>query len=96
MTPKQFIRFFDLNPRIMLIQNSRDRYISEMKSFENYSWEEALEASRLIVKGNGDEKPRLYWITAVRRHLELKRHEELKKNSKIAPTVKDALRSLIQ
>jgi len=93
MTIKQFFRIFQLNPRIYLDSIKRQEFENAMHRIMQFNSDKVIDALNRVIARDGNEYPRLWYVKCVFDVLLAeKKREEMK--IEIAPSVKDALRSL--
>jgi len=93
MTARQFMRLFDINPRIMLSREDKARWCNVVKDYERFPYELVRAELFSMVKQVGKEKPRFYYVEGVRRRLMLNEHQSYK-TAGVAPNVREALKGL--
>lgn len=93
MNAKQFIRLFKLNTKIMLSREDSEVWREIIKDYKVWDYEIVKKEILKMCAEIGIDKPRLYYIKAIRKKLMLKDSESFKK-AEIAPNVKKALKSL--
>lgn len=79
MNAKQFMRLFGINPKIMCDRDDATRWINVVAQYHEFPYERVKDELFKLVKEVGKEKPRFYYVEAVRRRIIDQNHQETKK-----------------
>ena len=88
---KRLVRLFDLNMKVVVSHESRSRWINVIVTLSQESEKDIEREFVKVLESVGPDKPKLYYLEAVRRNLMISKNESYKREP-MPKAIKDLFR----